>query len=287
MFHFIHPQNGLPESIAIKFFYQTILAIEHIHLKQIAHRDIKPENILLDKDFNIKLCDFGWANYMNTPEPRMSICGTFEYMPPEVANNCIHTVSADIWSLGILLYEMLHGKAPFSAHSLQDIKTKISSQMIQINASLSSSTKELIKLLLKKDFQKRATATEIKNLMEQSFLENILKDPVNEKQKFLLFKNFFFNKFKITDEKLIQQKIIENSFDDKEKEESLKMPLKYNRLYNLHTDLAKRVEISGKIFLFRLINSKKTISKILTILQEIHKSEINSKDLVVTNYLSL
>lgn len=187
---------------------------------------------------------------MNTSEPRMSICGTFEYMPPEVANNCIHTVSADIWSLGILLYEMLHGKAPFSAHSLQDIKTKISSQMIQIDSALSNSTKNLIKMLLKKNFQQRASATEIRELMEKSFVSEVLKGKINEDQKFILFKNFFFNKFKITDEKIIKQKVVEQSFDDKEKAENLKMPLKYNRLYNLNAELAGRIELSGKTAFF-------------------------------------
>lgn len=182
---------------------------------------------------------------MNTKEPRTSMCGTFEYMPPEVVQNCIHTVTADIWSMGILLYEMLHGRAPFSAHSLEDIKKKIFSQSIQIDSSLSTSTKDLIRMLLKRDFSERSSATEIRKFMEKSFLKNILYEPVSENDKFLLYKNFFYNKFRITDEKIIRTKMIENSFDDFEKDENSKMPLKYNQLYNLNEDLIKKIEISG------------------------------------------
>lgn len=230
-------------------------AIEYIHSLQIAHRDIKPENILLDEHLNIKLCDFGWSNYMNTQEPRTSVCGTFEYMPPEIVQNCIHTVTADIWSLGILLYEMLHGRAPFSAHSLEDIKQKIFSQPIQIDSSLSTSTKNLIKMLLKRDFSARSSATEIREFMEKSFLKNILYEPFTENDKFVLYKNLFYNKFKITDEKLIKTKMIENSFNDSEKEENCRMPLKYNRLYNLNEDLIRKIEISGNnILLLYLVD---------------------------------
>ena len=72
------------------------------------HRDIKPENLLLDQNYNIKLCDFGWACFLDQANPRQSVCGTFEYMSPEVAENKGHNKKTDIWSLGVLLFELIH-----------------------------------------------------------------------------------------------------------------------------------------------------------------------------------
>ena len=110
LFFFINCRYGLPEHIALRFFYETTLAVEYLHVNKIAHRDIKPENILLSRDFGIKLCDFGWSCYVEEGDIRTSVCGTYEYMSPEILDNMGHNHKVDIWCLGILLYEMLHGK---------------------------------------------------------------------------------------------------------------------------------------------------------------------------------
>ena len=57
----MHKKKGFTELECFKFFYQTVLAIQHMHQNNVMHRDLKPENLLLDKNYNIKLCDFGWA----------------------------------------------------------------------------------------------------------------------------------------------------------------------------------------------------------------------------------
>lgn len=74
---------------------------------------MKPENLLIDKAGNIKICDFGWSTEYS-PTSRTTFCGTIEYMPPEMIKNQPHNFSLDIWCLGILLYELLHGKPPYS-----------------------------------------------------------------------------------------------------------------------------------------------------------------------------
>lgn len=61
LFFYIHCQKGLPEILALRFAYQTALAIKYLHEKNLVHRDIKPENILFDREFKVKLCDFGWS----------------------------------------------------------------------------------------------------------------------------------------------------------------------------------------------------------------------------------
>ena len=110
LFFYINAQKGLPENIALRFLYQVICGVNYLHKNNIIHRDIKPENLLLDSNMNIKICDFGWSCYHSMGDNlRDSICGTFEYMSPEIVGNVKHDYKVDIWCLGILFYELLHG----------------------------------------------------------------------------------------------------------------------------------------------------------------------------------
>src|SRR3990167_7410948 len=120
LFFFINPRTGMSEKFAFKFFYQTALALEYLHSKGIMHRDIKPENILLDRNYDSKLCDFGWCaeHGAHLPDDE-SICGTYEYMPPEIVYEKSHNKEVDIWAIGVLLYELIHGRAPYTAESLK------------------------------------------------------------------------------------------------------------------------------------------------------------------------
>lgn len=76
--------------------------------------DLKPENILLDEGSNVKICDFGWSTHFSGN--RRTFCGTLDYMAPEILQrNEQHDYTVDIWAMGILLFELIHGYAPFSS----------------------------------------------------------------------------------------------------------------------------------------------------------------------------
>ena len=112
LYSHIFKKKKIEEKEALKYFKQAAEAVHYLHSQHIFHRDIKPENILLDSNFNFKLCDFGWCSEEFVGQ-RKTFCGTFEYMAPEILFKKPYDYRIDIWSLGVLLFELTHGSAPF------------------------------------------------------------------------------------------------------------------------------------------------------------------------------
>lgn len=96
-----HPDPRLAFQKKLRIFYECVEAIAYLHSRQIIHRDLKPENILLDADQRAKICDFGWAVKLSTNHRRRTLCGTVEYMAPEILRGKTQTEKTDVWALGL------------------------------------------------------------------------------------------------------------------------------------------------------------------------------------------
>lgn len=176
LFHKLYREKNLLEATAAQYFREVVLAVEYLHSQNppIVHRDIKPENILLDREGRIKLIDFGWANYCERQgRTRKTFCGTSEYMPPEIIGNIGHDTSADIWCLGVLLYEMLVGTTPFKNSEREEMSRMIVQDMVRFPQWLSSLSADLIGLMLTKDYERRPSIYEIKHHLWLKSIEPI------------------------------------------------------------------------------------------------------------------
>ena len=99
---------------------QVAKGMEYLHEQNIVLRDLKPENILFAEDGYIKLTDFGLSKFVTKNETANTFCGTPDYLSPEMILGIGHNEKLDIWSVGILLYELLHGKAPFTPEIIKN-----------------------------------------------------------------------------------------------------------------------------------------------------------------------
>ncbi|XP_042510159.1 serine/threonine-protein kinase AtPK2/AtPK19-like [Macadamia integrifolia] len=143
------------EDLARIYAAEIVSAVSHLHANGIMHRDLKPENILLGADGHVMLTDFGLAKQFDENTRSNSLCGTVEYMAPEIVLGKGHDKAADWWSVGVLLFEMLTGKAPFIGGNRQKIQQKIIKDKIKLPGFLSSEAHSLLKGLLQKEVSKR------------------------------------------------------------------------------------------------------------------------------------
>lgn len=151
----------MAEERALRIFAQIVCVVQYLYSEGVMHRDIKPENILLDSKGDIKLCDFGWAQVFEADHLRKSLCGTYEYMAPELIFKKSHNEKIDVWCLGVLLYEMLHGRPPFKGNSIEGMQKQFQEKQICVKKSLQPEVKTLIKSMLQANWKKRASIDQI------------------------------------------------------------------------------------------------------------------------------
>lgn len=131
-------------------------ALEYCHSKHVIHRDIKPENLLIGLNGELKIADFGWS--VHAPNSRRkTLCGTLDYLPPEMVEGREHDAAVDIWSLGVLTYEFLYGGPPFEAAGHQDTYRRIVKVDLKFPEQpvVSQEAQDFIRKLLVKDTRVR------------------------------------------------------------------------------------------------------------------------------------
>ncbi|GET87820.1 protein kinase A catalytic subunit [Leishmania tarentolae] len=153
LFSHLRKAGKFPNDVSKFYCAEVILAFDYLHRKAIVYRDLKPENILLDHDGNIKITDFGFAKRVT--ERTFTLCGTPEYLAPEIIQSKGHNKAVDWWALGVLLYEMLVGYPPFFDDSPMKIYEKILVGKVLFPRWIDSKARDLIKGLLCLDPTKR------------------------------------------------------------------------------------------------------------------------------------
>lgn len=162
-------ENGrFSESQSSTYIKQMADALQYCHSKKVIHRDIKPENLLLDVSGNIKIADFGWS--VHAPNSRRAtMCGTLDYLPPEMIEGAMHDEKVDLWSLGVLTYEFLVGKPPFEAETNNETYRRITKVDLRFPSHLSTEAKDLISRLLRKDPNERM---ELNDVLKHEWIVN-------------------------------------------------------------------------------------------------------------------
>jgi serine/threonine protein kinase len=177
-------KKPLKEKFTQKYMIQLSNGLEYLLENNILHRDLKPQNILLSKNYDIKITDFGFATYYTKNTIINTLCGSPMYMAPEIITKNGYDYKSDLWSVGIILYEMVHGYTPFNVHNFIDLVLEIKKKNIVINVDISDNCKDLITKLCITNPQKR--------INWKSFFNHpwFLQDELNNDENKLMDINF-------------------------------------------------------------------------------------------------
>ena len=231
------------EDTIIKYFYQICKGINYIHSKNIIHRDIKSQNIFLMKNGAIKIGDFGIAKALSkTNSNAMTVIGTPYYFSPEIINGEPYNYKTDIWSLGVVLYELCTLKLPFDSNNIAQLSIKIlRGNYDPVPFRYSKDMHSIIKRMLNVDQNKRP---DIREVMQSPLLQNInlnintnnnnyfnkkKKNPNNNNQKTAFINSTASNlNVKINEPFLDQKKKERKSFiNKKENKDKSCSPIKF------------------------------------------------------------
>ncbi|KAM3144951.1 hypothetical protein pb186bvf_002956 [Paramecium bursaria] len=176
------PNTPLPQEQIFNIIVQIMQGLDYIHQKQIIHRDIKLENILIHEDGTLKISDFGWATTLQNVKPTSVICGTTQYMPPEAVMKKNHDQKVDVFSLGVLIYTLLHAQFPFKGPNQETIIGEILNKQILLNKNLDEDLQIAIQAMLTKK-------AEIRPTVQQLFISKYMKREMRRNNLFNRYEN--------------------------------------------------------------------------------------------------
>jgi len=157
--------TGILDELQAKNFLSQILSgLSYLHGRNIIHRDLKPQNILITKKDgkpHLKIADFGFAKEIEPEDMSATICGSPLYMAPQLLRMDRYSPKADVWSLGVIMYEMITGNKPIEAQSQFELLNNMQTQKITIPGFLSGNCKDLLKGVLRKEESRRLNLEEI------------------------------------------------------------------------------------------------------------------------------
>lgn len=158
LFEIFQDDKNLPEEEVRRIARQLVLALNYLHGQKIVHRDMKPQNVLVGADDVIKLCDFGFARVMSCQTTVLtSIKGTPLYMAPELVREKPYDCTADLWSLGVICYELFVGQPPFYTTSLISLIHLIVENPVTYPENMSPDFQSFLQGLLQKNPKQRLT----------------------------------------------------------------------------------------------------------------------------------
>ena len=185
LFDILQDDKRLPEVTVQKIAKGLTKALYYLHSKRIIHRDMKPQNVLIGPNGRVKLCDFGFARAMSSNTIVLtSIKGTPLYMSPELVQEQPYDATSDLWSLGVILYELYCGQPPFYTNSIYTLINQIVKEPVKYPADISKEFKSFLQGLLQKNPKKRLTWPQ---LLDHPFVRESEADRVALKQEDLFY----------------------------------------------------------------------------------------------------
>ncbi|KAJ2953037.1 hypothetical protein O0L34_g7427 [Tuta absoluta] len=147
LYKLLKERGRFDEKTAAVYVRDLTKALIYCHTRKVIHRDLKPENLLIGHNYELKMADFGWS--VHSPSSRrMTLCGTLDYLSPEMIEGKPHSYAVDIWSLGVLCYELMVGLPPFDSKETHQTYKKIRYVILKYPEYISEPAKDLIGKLL-------------------------------------------------------------------------------------------------------------------------------------------
>ena len=162
IFRLLRSECRFINDVTLFYMVEIVMALEHIHSHSIAYRDLKPENLLIDKEGHLKVTDFRFAKLVK--DKTYTLCGTPEYLAPEIIQSNGHDKNVDWWALGILTFEFLAGYPPFYDENPWEIYKKIIDGYFEFPPNFDSKVKDLITQLLANNPDERLGSGKVRKI---------------------------------------------------------------------------------------------------------------------------